>query len=409
MNEPVVESMTPTTATYGSTITIHGSNLGTKGALTFARPATTVGDEVVIESWSDSQIVARVPFPTAPGPIHIETVDGDCDTKPFTPLTPWTGGDAATLTAVLEAKPLANGGAAVLGLDDAGRVALVEYAGGTATTTVVPGVAASTDDRAPVLARLVIDARGAPVVFATNLLGNVVELASGTTTDSGLTGSVMAAGVDDDGPYVWLLANASFNRARTSAVPFVIDRGPIADVGALDAQVASDGTLVVAHSVDADILFDNEAYLGVARLAPTASEFVLGENAEATPWDDYIAAAHLQISPDSARMFATYSTQEFDETADHPRPPLIRDAGGNWSNPQGLLDGHQPIAYLPTTIAALDGRDGLTLVPDIASAATLLLPLWPAKPAALVLDGTTLRPLIQVGNQVWYPTPPASP
>jgi hypothetical protein len=407
MNEPVVDSMTPDTATYGSTITIHGQNFGTQGALTFARPTATVGIDTVVESWSDSQIVARVPFPTAPGPIHIETADGNCNTMPFTPLTPWTGGDAATLSAVLEAKPFANG-AAVLGIDDASHVVLVEFADdATATTTVIDGVAASTDDRAPVQARLVLDDQGIPVVFATNLNGKVVELAGGAFTDSGLSGAVMAAGLDAIGPYVWVSANGTLSRARPGAVPFVIDRGPIADVGTLDAQVADDGTLVVARSVDANILFDNEAYLGVARLAPSATAFVLGENAEPTPWDDYIAAAHLQLSPDSMRIFATYSTQEYDETVDHPRPPVSRDTAGTWSNPQGVLDGQQPMAYLPTTIAVLDGRDGLTLVPDIAGATKELLPLWPAKPAALLVDGTTLRPLIQLGNQVWYPTPPS--
>jgi hypothetical protein len=408
MNAPVVDSVTPDTATYGSTITIHGHNFGTKGALTFAQPAVTSGIiDTLVASWSDTQIVARLPFPTPPGPIHIETVDGDCDTMPVTPLTPWTGGDPARMSTVLEAKALANGGAAVLGVDDGSHVELVEFAGGTATTTVIDGIAASPDDRTPVLARLVLDDQGAPIVFATNLNGRVVELAGGVSTDSGQSGAVMAAGRDATGPYVWLSANGNFNRVRPGAVPFVSDRGPIADVGALDAQVADDGTLVVARSVDADILFDNEAYLGVARLAPSATAFVLGEDAEPTPWDDYIAAAHLQLSPDGLRMFARYSTQEYDETIDHPRPPVSRDASGTWTNPQGVLDGEQPIAYLPTTIAVLDGRDDLTLVPDIAGADKQPLPLWPAKPAALLLDGTTLRPLIQVNNQVWYPTPPS--
>ena len=408
-NPPVVESMTPTTATYGSTVTIRGSGFGAKGTLAFAQPAATAAiDPSLVQSWSNSQIVARVPFPATAGPIHLTAVDGECDTTTFTPQTPWVPGDAVTMPAILETRPLANGGAAVLGLDAANRVTLAVFEGGTATTTVLDGIAPSTDDRTPILARLVLDTQGRPIVFATNLDGNIVQYVDGVPTDSGLAGAVMAAGRDATGPYVWMKASDSFRRARPGAHPFAIDRGPIADDNALDAQVADDGTLVIARSVDANILFDNEAYLGVARLAPSAAAFVLGEDAESFPWDDYIAAAHLRISPDGARMFATYSTQQYDESSDHPRPPVVRDAAGNWTTAQGILDGHQPLAYLATTIAALTDRaDGPALVPDVASSTTEPLPLWPATAAALVLNGTALRPLVQLGDQLWYPTPPS--
>jgi hypothetical protein len=43
---------------------------------------------------------------------------------------------------------------------------------------------------------------------------------------------------------------------------------------------------------------------------------------------------------------------------------------------------------------------------DIAGSEHDALPLWPAGAAALLLDGQTLRPLIRLGNQIWYPTMP---
>jgi hypothetical protein len=404
---PVVGSMTPATGAYGTTITITGSGFGATGTLAF--DAASSG---MVESWSDGSIVARVPFPAAAGPIHIKTGGGETDTPAFTPDMTWTANASATLPTVFQTMPLANGGAAVLGLGNLGKVSLVVFAGGTATTTVLDGISVSQDDRHPLLARLALDAQGAPVVFATNLDGNVVEFVGGTTVDSGLVGSVMAAGRDPTGPYVWVLSSGNFNRARPGAHPFTIDRGPIVDIGALDAEVAADGTLVIARSVDAGMIFDFEAYLGVARLAPTDTGFVIGETAETMAWDDYIAAAHLQISPDGARMFATYSTQQNDESQDHPQSPVLRGASGMWTDASGIVEPRAPIAYLAAAIATLDvdPDGGLLLVPDIADSSTdQPLPMWPAEPAALLLDGTTLRPLIQIENQIWYPAPPTSP
>jgi hypothetical protein len=405
---PVVDSMTPATGAYGSTITITGSGFGATGTLSFDHASSGV-----VQSWSDTSIIARVPFPAAAGPVHIKTPGGETDTTTFTPDVTWAANAPAELPTVFQTTALANGGAAVLGLGNLDRVSLVVFAGGTpTTTTLLDGISVSQDDRHPILARLVLDAQGAPVVFATNLDGNVVEFAGGTTVDSGLVGSVMAAGRDATGPYVWVLSNGNFNRARPGAHPFAIDRGPIVDVGALDTEVAADGTLVIARSVGAGTIFDYEACLGVARLAPADTGFVIGETAETMAWDDYIAAAHLQISPDGARMFATYSTQQNNENQDHSQSPVIRGASGIWSGADGILDGRRPIAYLPTATATLDDDvdGGLTLVPDIADSTTdEPLPLWPAEPAALLVDGTTLRPLIQVNNQIWYPTPPTSP
>ena len=383
---PVVDSMTPAAGAYGSTITISGSGFGATGTLAFDQASAGVA-----QSWSDTSIVARVPFPAVAGPVHIKTQGGETDTPTFTPDVTWAANAPAELPTVFQTTALANGGAAVLGLGDLGRVSLVVFAGGHATTTVLDGISVSQDDRHPLLARLVLDAQGAPVVFATNLDGKVVELVGGTTVDSGLVGSVMAAGRDATGPYVWVLSSGNFNRARPGAQPFAIDRGPIVDVGALDTEVAADGTLVVVRSVDAGMIFDFEAYLGVARLAPADTAFVIGETAETMAWDDYIAAAHLQISPDGARMFATYSTQQNNENQDHPESPVIRGASGIWSDASGILDPRAPIAYLATATATLDDdADGtLTLVPDIASSSTdEPLPLWPAEPAALLVDGT---------------------
>jgi hypothetical protein len=411
---PVVANMSPTSGPYGTTITITGSGFGagpgsgsgSVDALAFnGLPAGTAIAPVIV-AWSDTRIVARAPFPAAAGTIEVTAPGGTIETPVFTPDSPWTHGDSAAITTVLDARPF-DTTTAVLGLDATNRTELVTF--GAATVTFpLDGVAGSTDPRSPTPARLV----AANEVLATNtqqlLIDFTVVNGALAATDTGMIGTLLAA--DADGAWLQTFDGNTSQLAHVHrGTPWTIDRGPIAVPKLLDAQLAADGTLVVAYSHDDGDIFDNMANVGIARLAPAASALSGAEYPEQIAWDDYIASAQIRLASDGARMIVDYSTQEYDQHVDVPRAPLARTTTGAWSTAQGLAAGAAPLAFTATAIAALDDSTGeLSLVPDIgAPAAAQPLPLWPASAAALAYDGATLRPIIQLGNEIWAPTPVA--
>ena len=405
--------MSPASGPYGTTITITGTGFGAAtgsgsgsgftDALAFTGlPANTASAPVIV-SWSDTQIVARAPFPAAAGTIEITAPGGTTETPVFTPDGSWTHGDSAAITTVLDARQFAST-TAVLGLDATKRTELVTFGAATATFPL-DGIAGSTDPRTPTPARLV----AANEVLATNtqqlLIDFTVSNGVLAATDTGMVGTLLAA--DIDGAWLQTFDGNNSQLAHVHrGTPWAIDRGPITVPKLLDAQLAADGTLVVAYSHDDGDIFDNMANVGIARLAPGASALSATEYPEQMAWDDYIASAQIRLASDGARMIVDYSTQENDQQVDVPRAPLARTATGAWSAAQGLAAGAAPLAFTATTIAALDDSTGeLALVPDIgAPATTQRLPLWPASAAALVCDGATLRPIVQLGDQIWAPT-----
>jgi hypothetical protein len=417
---PVVAAMSPTSGPYGTTITITGTGFGAapetgSGAgsgsgsvdkLEFTGlPANTAISPVIV-SWSDTQIVARAPFPAAAGTIEITAIGGTTETPVFTPDGAWTPGDSASLATAIDARRF-DTTTSVLGFDASRRTELVTF-GATTATFALDGIPASTDPRSPTRAKLV----AANEVLATNTQQQVIDftVANGTltATDTGMTGTLLAA--DPDGAWLQTFDGTAYQLSHAKrGTPWAIDRGPIKVTQVLDAQLAADGTLVVVYSHDDGDIFDNMANVGVARLAPGASTLSASEYPESQAWDDYIASAQLRLAPDGARMIVDYSTQEYDQQVDVPRQPLARTASGAWSEAAGLAATSAPLVFTTTTTAALDDSTGeLALVPDIGAPATAqTLPLWPAWGAALVSDGTTLRPIVQLGDQIWAPTPPA--
>jgi hypothetical protein len=248
-------------------------------------------------------------------------------------------------------------------------------------------------------------------VLATNTQQQLIDFTAAdgavTATNTGITGTLLAA--DATGAWVQTFDGTKYQLAHAlRGTTWAIDRGPIQVPQLLDAQLAADGTLVVAYSHDDGSIFDNMANLGIARLAPGATALAGAEYPETMAWDDYIASAEIRLAPDGARMIVDYSTQEYDQQTDVPRGAVARTATGGWSDAQGLAAGRAPLAFTATSIAALDDSTGeLALVPDIGAPATAQsLPLWPASAAALVSDGATLLPVIQIGQRIWAPAPP---
>jgi len=409
--------MSPASGPYGTTITITGTGFGAAPVADTGSGSAVPVDTVeftgmpagvaigpVIVSWSDTQIVARAAFPAGPGTIAITAIGGATETPVFTPDGSWAPGDSASLTTVLDARRF-DATTSVLGLDAANHTELVTF-GAAVATFALDGVTASTDPRTPTRARLV----AANEVLASNTQQQLIDftVANGalTATPTGITGTLLAA--DADGAWLQTFDGTKYQLAHAKrGTPWAIDRGPIQVPELLDAQLAGDGTLVVAYSHDDGDIFDNMANLGIARLAPAATALSASEYPESIAWDDYIASAQIRLAADGARMIVDYSTQEYDQQKDVPRGALARTATGAWSDAQGLAAGRAPLAFTANAIAALDDSTGdLALVPDIgAPATTQSLPLWPAGAAALVSDGATLLPVVEVGDRIWAPAP----
>ena len=116
----------------------------------------------------------------------------------------------------------------------------------------------------------------------------------------------------------------------------------------------------------------------------------------------------LQISADGQRMVLAYASQENNKDFEVPHPTLARATAGTWTEATGLETSLDPLAFTATGLAALDqANDVLSIIPDIGQPATAQpVPMWPARGTALVTDGSTLLPVIQVGERVWAPLPP---
>jgi hypothetical protein len=406
---PVVTDLSPATGGYGTTVTITGTGFSTTGNLAFEGLPDELDYRAVV-SWSDTQIIARVPFPATAGPIHVTNSFGMSDTPVFTPDSPWTAGTAATTTAVVAAQRFGTT-TDVLGLDINMHVQLLSF-GATTQTYMLDGITGSTDERTPTLAMLA----GVDEVLGNDAAHHLIDftVADGAivATDTGLVGELIAA--DPSG--AWLqtydTTSAAYQLSHAKpGTPWTIDRGPIATLGVIAGQLATDGTLVVAWSHPDGGIFDNMANVAVAHLAPGATVLSPTEYPEDTAWDDYIASIQLQISPDGQRMLLAYSSQEFDKDFDVPHPALARTSAGNWTAAQGLESSGAPLVFTASSMAAfVEGGDDIAIVPDIAAPATTVpVPVWPALPDALVSAGTTLLPVVGVGNHLWVPTPPAMP
>jgi hypothetical protein len=82
---------------------------------------------------------------------------------------------------------------------------------------------------------------------------------------------------------------------------------------------------------------------------------------------------------------------------------------GTWSTTNVAPFGDYRLAFTATSVAALhDAYEGPSIIPDVMAAnpAPEVLPVWPLRAEALIIDGDRLRPLMS-SNRLWFLTPPA--
>jgi hypothetical protein len=238
-----------------------------------------------------------------------------------------------------------------------------------------------------------------------------------SAVDTGLSGYVLAAARDASGVYAWVwvpstaTTPAHLDRVRpgaTAAAPWSSDRTiPFPKI--LDAQLAADGTLILAYGVSSGSIFDNEEKLAIGTLPPRATTLASVEYPDGGSYDDYIASARLVVAGDGKRVLVTFSTQEYDKSSGVPQGTLFRGVTGTWSRPNVSLFGDDQIAFTATSVAVLrDTYEGPLIIPDVMAAnpAPQVVPVWPLHAEALIIDGDRLRPLMS-SNRLWFLTPPA--
>lgn len=306
--EPKIDSMDPSSGPYGTVVTIKGSGLGSASRPGFTLALGNQGEVTLtpkddaVTSWTDGEIVFRFPFP-AEGAVALEAPQGAAMAGEFQPT--WhiaqeiTQAPAASVLASIS--PLSGHiemlfDTTPLSLIDVGPAGAVEHA--VTADNIEPsslrlylnagknveGVAVS-KDAAPVLVEL------------QNQSDDLV--AKATTIKLSATEFVIAGGAQ--GASAWMRRTGGWYRARPGASGWAQDKGPIADPNADGPNRASggtsDGSLMVAWSVDTGNFLDDNETAYMATLAPTATKFAAEMPASGTI-DDYITGLTLTSSGD---------------------------------------------------------------------------------------------------------------
>lgn len=302
--EPKIESMSPESGAYGTTVTIKGEGLGNPSLMGFTLALGDQGEveltpdsEDVVVSWSDEEIVFRYPFP-AEGSAVLTTPKGAVVAGDFQPT--WhiarviDKAPAATALASVSAKA---GQIAIL--FDTMPLTLLEIQRDNVTERAV-----TASDVASESARLYLDAQGEiegvavsdaadpVIVHLQNQQGDLV--AKATTIKLSATEFGVAGG--SEGAAVWMRRSGGWFRARPSGATWAQDKGPIADADPDAPDRASgntsDGSLFVAWSVDTGNFLDDMEAPYLAKLSPTGSKFGAAVAAGGSV-DDYVTSLTL--------------------------------------------------------------------------------------------------------------------
>jgi hypothetical protein len=305
---PEIEAMEPATGPYGTAVTITGKGLGNDTLKGFTLAVGNQGeveltpesDEVV--SWSDEEIVFRYPFP-AEGAVALEGPKGDALAGEFAPT--WhiaqqlETAPAATVIASISPEPdriIMMFDTMPLTLLDVGTDAVVEHAV-TATDVETTSLRLYLNATKKVEGVGVSTGADPVIVHLQNMADDLVAMPTALklmATEYGVAGG-------SEGAAVWMRRAGGWQRARPSAGVWKLDKGPIADPdpSAPDraSGTSSDGSLYVAHSVDAGSFFDDMEAPVMKRLAPTASAFG-GSMSAGGAVDDYVTSLELHSSGD---------------------------------------------------------------------------------------------------------------
>jgi len=262
---PVVEGFTPASGPWGIRISISGTELGSasrNASLTVGSDLTLAPGDVGIESWTESKIVLRVPFPHE-GDVSIETPEGSTLAGRFTPSYE-----------VVAEYPISNNVEVLASVSlEAGGIALalstnppsiVSYAGDSwqveelAEAMLRPETLKLYGAEGGALAAVALSTQSPPelIAFSRESAGFVAQSTGVVATEQ----AWLAGG--PDGAAVWYLASDGFYRARPVSGTWQVDNGPVANVAASEklttAAATSDGALWLAWARETGTLLNDK-------------------------------------------------------------------------------------------------------------------------------------------------------
>ncbi len=330
---PVITSVSPLSGDYGTEVTIAGDNLDEASAvLSLATPTDPLElrmpaqgaqptPESVIVKWTKSEIVFKYPFP-AEGATRVATKSGQADGGTFEPS--WRPG--SPLSGVFSrrewlAAASPSPGKLVAMFDGAtGPLVVVADANGTVTSKPF--------------------ARGGTLIFHASLwvmpggtvdgvfaaqgtLWTITDAAGAATTAStGVAATIVAGGMDDNGPYAWIGGGSTLVRVRApsweSTGETVGDPTP-ANAPGRSLAVGPDHSLYAGWGVNTTgsfPLYDHEAHPVTRRLRPGQTTFdaqrTLGGGA-----DDVMAWTRFRAGPEGrvASYYCANDTGVFSPSA----------------------------------------------------------------------------------------------
>lgn len=294
---PTVSRFTPGSGPWGTSVTITGTDLG---SATREGSQLSLGDDLLlspgdteIQSWTETQIAFRVPFPHE-GAVTVETAEGSVEAGTFTPHYEVAGAyDVSASTDVLASVSLASGGIA-LALSTS-PLSILSFDGSALSTVELPDAKLrletlrlyATDEET--LAAFALSSGSPPEVIALEADANGW---SATTTGVLLSEDYLVAG-GPNGAAIWFLDSDGWTRARPVSGTWQIDKGPIADPYATSmlntAGTTSDGALWVARARDTGSLLNDKGAPFMSHLGPNemtfGSEFQMGDDL-----DDYLTS-----------------------------------------------------------------------------------------------------------------------
>lgn len=305
---PQIDSMQPSSGPYGTVVTIKGSGLGSGARSGFTLALGNQGEVTLtpkddaITSWTDDQIVFRFPFP-AEGAVALEAPQGAAMAGEFQP----TWHIAQTIAQAPAASVLASISPAAghiemlfdttpLSLLDVGPNGVVEHA--VTADNIEPSSLRLYLNAAKKVEGIAVSKDAAPVLV--ELENQSDDLVAKPTTIK-LSATEFAIAGGSAGATAWMRRTGGWYRARAGAAGWAQDKGPIADPNpdapSRASSGTSDGSLMVAWSVDTGNFLDDNATAYMATLAPTASKFA-AEMPASGVIDDYITGLSLTSSGD---------------------------------------------------------------------------------------------------------------
>jgi hypothetical protein len=403
--------MTPQSGPWGTQVTIDGEHFGDSTPASVVEFAGAVGaNGFVVDSWNQAEIRGRVAFP-ATGALSITTSAGRADVGTFATTETWMPSSPLDVAKNADLVVLSTGDVAGVyrEYELAEMPTLAVFGGPAAGAYPLDGVPAPAAAEAAPAARIVEADDHTPLAIATRSDGSVAtfSVAGGSlaVASTSLTGTVIAAGRDATGIYVWIDSAAGVVRARPGT-PWTVDRGPIAaPQPPVSATIANDGTLWIAASEPGP---GSTAYISLAMLAPAATSFAASERADPAGYPGTITQARVVVADDGVRAIVSATADP--GNAPMPLAPRLRTATATWTAVPSVT-GVVQYAFVGATVAAVvddPGAKTTSLVPDVTAPSSVTeIPVWPAQSVGFAVDANAhAHPVVTLGELAYVLTPP---